>query len=216
ISLRWDDIEQDDASQQYHLISNPWRFSFDDVNDPLDPTMGRRLILRAEPFAGVGESALFFAKSQIEYSHYFPLDDNADWVLATRARVGFSLGAGLREMPPDERYYAGGAASIRGYAYQSVGPIDEDDEPIGGLSVFDGSIELRRKITESIGVVAFLDAGSAFEDAFPTSSSMRYGAGLGMRYYTPIGPIGADISVPLNKRDFDDSFQIYITLGQSF
>lgn len=216
IALRWDDIEQDGDSQQYHLISNPWRFAYEDVDDPLDPTLGTRLILRAEPFAGLGESALLFVKNQVDYSHYFRLDNDADWVLAARARVGMSLGAGRHDIPPDERFYAGGAASIRGYTYQSVGPIDGDDDPLGGRSVFDGSIELRRKITEDIGVVAFLDGGSAFEDTFPTFGTMRYGAGIGMRYYTPIGPIGLDVAVPLNKRDFDDSFQIYITLGQSF
>ena len=216
ISLRWDDVDQGDDSEQYHLMSNPWQFTFDTVDDPLDPTLGRRISLRAVPFAGVGGGALLFAKSEVGYSEYFALDDQGDWILAARARLGLALGAGLHDMPPDERFYAGGAASIRGYAYQSVGPLDDDDDPIGGRSVFDTSLELRRKIAKDIGIVAFVDGGSAFDDAYPTFNNLRWGAGLGMRYYTPIGPVGLDVAVPLNKRGFDDSFQVYITLGQAF
>jgi translocation and assembly module TamA len=215
LAVRWDDIEQKDSSEQYHLLSNPWRLTWATIDDPLNPTDGRRITLNAEPFAGVGGGALFFAKGEVQYSEYFPLDDAKDWLLAVRSRVGLSTGASRDEMPPDERFYAGGAASIRGYAYQTVGPLDDDD-PIGGRSVFDMSVELRRRITKDIGVVVFVDGGSSFEDAFPTFQDMHWGAGVGLRYFTGIGPVGLDIAVPLNKRGFDDSFQVYITLGQAF
>jgi translocation and assembly module TamA len=216
LAARWDDIEQAGASRQYNLLSMPWRAAFDDTDDPLNPAEGRRLIFHAEPFVALGGANLAFIKGETSYSEYFSLDADRDWLLAVRARLGLTGGAAHGDIPPDERFYAGGAASIRGYAYQSVGPLDRRNDPLGGRSVFDMSVELRRKLTESIGMVAFLDGGSAYEDAWPTFSHLRWGAGLGMRYFTPIGPVGLDVGVPLNKRGFDSSFQVYVTLGQAF
>jgi len=80
------------------------------------------------------------------------------------------------------------------------------------------SIELRRRISETLGLVAFVDGGGAFEAAWPDfGSDIQYGAGLGVRYYTPLGPMRFDVAVPLNKRDeIDDSFQIYLSIGHAF
>jgi translocation and assembly module TamA len=122
------------------------------------------------------------------------------------------------DIPADERLYAGGGGSIRGYAYQSVGPLDEDDDPIGGRSVLELSAELRMKLTDRIGLVTFLDGGSAFESTFPDSSEkLQWAAGLGFRYFTAIGPLRLDVGFPLNRRtDIDDAFQIYVSIGQAF
>jgi translocation and assembly module TamA len=127
-------------------------------------------------------------------------------------------GASLLDIPADERFYAGGGGSIRGYAYQSVGPLDEDDDPIGGRSVLELSAELRFKLTDRMGMVTFLDGGSAFASTFPDSSeNLQWAAGLGFRYFTPIGPLRLDIGFPLDRRtEIDDTFQIYVSIGQAF
>jgi translocation and assembly module TamA len=98
-----------------------------------------------------------------------------------------------------------------------VGPLLQA-EPIGGRSLLELSFEVRLKITETIGMVTFLDGGSAFGDVFPDfNESLRWGTGLGFRYFTAVGPIRLDLGIPLNRRDgIDKSFQIYISLGQAF
>jgi translocation and assembly module TamA len=126
-------------------------------------------------------------------------------------------GAERDEIPADIRFYAGGGGSIRGYAYQSVGPT-QNNEPIGGRSLITMSAELRIKITEKMGLVAFVDGGSAFESAFQDfEETLQWGGGLGFRYFTAIGPLRLDVGIPINRRaGIDDSFQIYVSIGQAF
>jgi len=80
------------------------------------------------------------------------------------------------------------------------------------------SLEWRLKLTDRFGLVTFLDGGNAFESRYPDfSESLLWGAGAGIRYYTPIGPFRFDIAFPLDRREgIDDSFQIYISVGQAF
>ena len=106
---------------------------------------------------------------------------------------------------------------VRGYSYQKAGPLDSAGNPIGGTSSLELGMELRVKITETIGVVPFLEAGNVYDSVLPRpGDGLRYGTGVGLRYYTPIGPVRFDVAVPLNKRPEDDSFQIYVSIGQAF
>jgi translocation and assembly module TamA len=101
-----------------------------------------------------------------------------------------------------------------------VGPLDDDNDPLGGRSLVELGLELRIKVTDSIGIVPFLDAGQVYDTVYPDFSvdtPLRYGAGLGLRYYTAIGPVRLDVAVPLNPRETNDNdFEIYISLGQAF
>jgi len=92
------------------------------------------------------------------------------------------------------------------------------NHPIGGRSIVELSFELRTRITETIGVVAFLDGGAAFESQFPDfSEDLLWGAGVGLRYFTPIGPVRLDVGFPLNRRPgIDDAVQVYVSVGQAF
>jgi len=88
---------------------------------------------------------------------------------------------------------------------------------IGGRSLFESSLEARIRITDSIGLVPFFDAGSAFESAYPDfREEIRYSAGLGLRYYTAVGPIRVDVATPLNRRPGDNRWALYIGIGQAF
>jgi translocation and assembly module TamA len=127
------------------------------------------------------------------------------------------FGADVEDIPASRRLYAGGGGSVRGYAYQSVGPLDANNKPTGGRSLVEMSVEARIRITDSIGIVPFVDGGSASEDAWPSTDSLQWAAGIGLRYYTPIGPLRLDVATPLNRRPgIDDSFAFYISLGQAF
>ncbi len=120
-------------------------------------------------------------------------------------------------MPADIRFYTGGGGSVRGYPFQSLGPLTDDD-PDGGLSFTEVSVEMRLRWGENWGGVLFLDGGTAYEDELPRwGNDIRWGAGFGLRYYTSFAPIRFDIGIPLDKRDgVDDDYQLYISSGQAF
>jgi len=221
LGFRHSRIEQFGTEETHGLLSLPGRFHWDTSNDLLDPVTGGRLSLEAAPFYDfLGDDAggtPGFFKGYAQYTHYFPLLDNRKAVFAGRIALGGLWGEERDNVPADLRFYAGGGGSIRGYAYQSVGPL-RGDEPLGGRSLMEISGELRFKVTESIGLVAFLDGGSAFTESVPDfEEDILWGAGLGVRYFTRIGPLRMDVGFPLDRReDLDDAFQVYISIGQAF
>ena len=117
-------------------------------------------------------------------------------MLALRGSLGAMDGASRQDIPADERFYSGGGGSVRGIGYQLAGPLDKDDEPLGGRSLAEFSVELRTRFTDSIGGVVFLDGGSVFDNVFPDfDEPLRLGTGAGLRYITPIGPLRFDVGV---------------------
>ena len=106
---------------------------------------------------------------------------------------------------------------MRGYEYQKVGPLDENDDPIGGRTLLELSGELRIRVTETIGVVPFVDGGAVSEEPYPDfEDGMRWAAGLGFRYFTGFGPLRLDVAFPINGRDVDNLFEFYVSFGQAF
>ena len=109
------------------------------------------------------------------------------------------------------------AATVRGYKYQSVGPLFPlDSRPVGGVSVDAATVEYRQRFGSSFGAAVFVDAGQVGTKSAPFNGTLFTGAGVGGRYYTPIGPLRVDVAVPLNKRRKDASVELYIGLGQAF
>ena len=126
-------------------------------------------------------------------------------------------GAEMNNLPSTLRYYAGGAGSVRGYSASGHRPAQRQGRPQRRPFLPDRQLEARYKITDEIGIVPFLDGGMVYEDALPQIfGDMRWGAGLGLRYYTPIGPVRLDVATPLNPVDGDPPLQLYISIGQSF
>jgi translocation and assembly module TamA len=137
-------------------------------------------------------------------------------VLAVRGLVGSVQGATTFDIPPDQRFYGGGSATIRGYRFQSVGPRLGNNKPAGGTSIAAGTIELRQRFGESYGAVVFVDGGQVSNKATPFTGKFRTGAGIGARYYTGIGPIRADVAIPLQRQRGNDAVDFYLGLGQAF
>ncbi|MFN3352546.1 MAG: autotransporter assembly complex protein TamA [Brevundimonas sp.] len=188
----------------------------DRSNDPLDPTQGWRVSVSAQPTAVAGEDTVLFLRTEATGTFYQPIDAQGRTVVAGRARIGSVLGGSELTVPSDRLFYSGGGGSVRGYAYQSVNPRLPDDTPRGGLSLVEASLEVRRDFARNLGGVVFVEAGSVGFDETPTLEDVRYAAGLGVRYNLPFGPIRADVAFPLNKRDGDAGFQLYISIGQAF
>jgi translocation and assembly module TamA len=189
---------------------------FDQSSDPLNPTNGWRLSVGVQPTAVTGEDAVVFVRAESQVTGYLPLQDDARTVLAGRARLGTILGGEELTVPSDRLFYSGGGGSVRGYEYQGVSERLPNNKPRGGLSLFEASIEVRRDLGRNFGVVGFVDAGAVGFQEAPDFSNLRYGAGIGVRYNLPFGPIRADIAVPLDKRAGDADYQIYVSIGQAF
>ena len=188
----------------------------DRSNDPLNPTTGYRLYVSAQPTAVTGEDTVLFLRTEAQATGYIPLQDGARTVLAGRARLGSIVGGEELTVPSDRLFYSGGGGSVRGYSYQSINPRLPDNTPRGGLSLFETSLEVRRDIGQKFQAVAFIDAGAIGFQETPNFNNLRYGAGVGVRYKLPFGPVRADIAIPLDKREGDAAFQLYISIGQAF
>ncbi|WP_082711284.1 autotransporter assembly complex protein TamA [Methylobacterium indicum] len=202
----------------YSLLGLNAGVTYDSTDSLLDPTKGFRVTASLTPYAGLGGSPdLLLAKAQ--GSTYYSFDDEGRYILAARLGFGSISGANLADVPASLRFFAGGGGSIRGYSYRTVGPIGPYQLPIGGRSLLEGSVEGRIKITDTIGIVPFVDAGTAFAGTLPDfDERIRIAAGLGLRYYTGIGPIRVDLAVPLNpdKQLKQPPVALYISLGQAF
>lgn len=188
----------------------------DRSNDPLNPTQGWRLTTSVQPTAVAGTDTVVFLRTEAQGTGYFPVRSDGRTVLAGRLRLGSIIGGEELSVPSDRLFYAGGGGSVRGYEYQGVGSRLPDNTPRGGLSLFEASIEARQDIGRSFQAVAFLDAGAVGYQETPNLANTRYGVGVGVRYKLPFGPVRADIAVPLDRREGDAAFQIYVSIGQAF
>lgn len=215
---RFDPVTQDPISITRNLAILTGRGSFymDRSNDPLDPTSGYRLNASVQPTAVTGEDTVLFLRTEVQATAYLPLEDNARTVFAGRVKLGSIVGGEELTVPSDRLFYAGGGGSVRGYEYQGVGPRLPDNTPRGGISLFETSLEVRRQVFGNFQGVAFVDAGAIGFQETPNFNNLRYGAGFGVRYKLPFGPVRADIAFPLDRREGDAAFQIYISLGQAF
>lgn len=207
---------QGGVTQEYGLFSVPAELTWDQRSDLLDPVSGWHALVKAEPFIDTLKTGTRFFKVSGGLSAYAPFLYDNRFVLAARGMVGSIMGESGANLPPDERYYVGGGGSVRGYAYQSIGP-EQDGIVVGGRSVVECSVELRLRMTKQLGLVTFLDGGQVFPGSqLQWEDDFFWGAGLGIRYFTDFAPIRLDVAFPLNKRDRDDTFQVYISIGQAF
>lgn len=218
--------EEGQAWRSYHYVGAPVWLRYDGSNDLLNPTRGWRAQGTVTPYTGFYEKMFAVVKVEGEASAYYAPFRTPDGkpsdtlVLAARAMVGSmpgSTGARVQDIPPALRFYTGGGGSVRGYKYQSIGPKDKKGNPTGGLSYNEVNLEARFKVSETIGLVPFIDGGMVYDAMLPTlGKNMAWAAGLGLRYYTGMGPIRLDIAFPLQNRDNNKSFQFYISIGQAF
>jgi len=217
IAFRYSEVEQLGQRSYFSLVSLPLELAWDTALPELNPRRGGRHILQLTPFTSVGSAGISFVRSEATVTRYLILRQQPQLTLAARINFATISGAANTDIPADERLYAGGAASIRGYAFQSVGPTVADN-PIGGRSRLLYSLELRFGIRENLSGVVFWDAGSVDSDSSPRwLRDVQHGAGIGLRYETPVGPLRLDFAVPLNRRErIDDPWHIYISVGQAF
>ena len=212
-------IRQDelDRIQNFQTLSAYGGINIDQSDSLLDPRRGWRAEGRIVPTYAFGgdEGDRQYVRGVVQGRAYLPFGDKDRFVAAGRVRLGTLIGADAEDVPAESRFYAGGGGSVRGYGFQAIGPF-QDDVPLGGRSLLDASIEGRFRINNRFGAVAFVDAGNVSDELYPRFENLRLGAGVGIRYVTPAGPIRFDVATPLNPSDRDEPVQVYISIGQAF
>lgn len=203
------------ALSPYQLAGWAFQARFDSTQNLLDPRSGLRAQASLTPSYAFQDSTAYLPL-RLQGSTYFDITGDGRSILALRGALGSLMNTTAPNVPPSQRFYAGGGSSVRGYDYQSIGPRTPQGKPAGGSSLLEGSIEWRQRFGESYGGVAFVDAGSVGTGSFAPTDAMRIGVGAGLRYYTPIGPIRADIAIPLVRQQGSGSFGLYVGIGQSF
>lgn len=211
-------IEDADGKRNVYLLGLPIAISHDNRDNALDPTKGWFASAKGTPFTGEFDGPVAFGKFEVGAAYYYaglPVDG---LVAAMRGKVGSIVGEETEGIPATRRFYAGGGGSVRGYEFQSVGPLDSSNDPLGGRSLVEVGAELRFRVFGDFGVVPFVDAGTVGDEPWPDfDQDLLWAAGLGLRYYTSIGPARFDLAFPIDRRrDVDDSFQFYLSLGQAF
>lgn len=218
VTLTQEEIEEDGANDTFNLLSFPFGYTIDSRDNLLNPTKGWSVSIGASPYFDIDQADYAFTQWSVSSSTYLTA---TDWPLsptfAVRAATGALIGGSRQTLPADKRFYVGGGGSVRGYPYQTLGELT-DNEADGGLSFGELALELRVKVAQSWGLTLFADGGYAYAERLPKfGEHFLWGAGIGVRYLTDFAPIRFDIAVPLEKREgVDDPFQIYISIGQAF
>jgi translocation and assembly module TamA len=212
----------------YNLARIPMKYKWTNVDDPLDPTSGAMLFMKAVPTFQLVDETFFYTITSLTASIYQPLSREKKWILAAKASFGSIWGTSRNVIPGSDRLYAGSENTLRGYNYYTVSPISEDGDPIGGRGLMIYTLEGRWHATEQWGGVLFYDVGNVFSTPYPVfDKKMLQSTGIGIRYFTPVGPLRLDVAFPLNrrkifdnrrdeKRYIDNAYQIYFSVGQSF
>lgn len=204
--------------QQYLIAGLHGHATVDTSDSLLDPTRGFRLTGFVAPESSRSEGVQsFYVRSQFDASYYRSVSDRI--VIAGRLRAAAIPGAGLFQIAPSRRLYAGGGASVRGYGYQAIGPKNDLGEPVGGRSLVEASIEARigtGLFGGAVSLVPFFDAGSVSTATTPNFRYNKFGAGVGLRYATGFGPLRVDVGFPLNPEPEDSFVAVYVSLGQAF
>ncbi|WP_231890231.1 autotransporter assembly complex protein TamA [Methylomonas methanica] len=175
-------------------------------NNPLRPSKGYRANIALSGSYENPLSDVSFLQTDLSLVWMQPFFWDSKFILHTE--MAATLVDQFDKLPPSYRFYAGGINSIRGYGYKELGPKDHLGNVIGGKFLSVVSIEYEKTVFDDWGIAAFVDSGNAFN---PDSMLFKTGAGLGVRWYSPLGPVRVDFAVPLNESD--SSFQIHFAAG---
>ncbi len=204
---------------------------FDTTESLLNPVQGFRVTALVEPEGSLQDGFTPYVRARLDASTYYPVGES--FVIAGRVALGTIQGIDRFDLAPSRRFYGGGGGSVRGFGYQNLGPkslepnpdFDPDDpeneedpfitRPIGGRSLNEAAIEVRYRFGD-FGIVGFVDAGQVYEGTTPDFSDLRFGAGIGGRFYTNFGPLRLDVATPLGRREGESLIAVYISIGQAF
>lgn len=213
------DVRDQSGKRHYRLVTGPATLVWDRRDKPLDAAHGFYLGATATPFVGLGSTGSG-AQLTADGRVYKGLGADDRLVLAARVQMGTVVGPSLLSTPRDYLFYSGGGGTVRGQPYQSLGVnvlrVRATQVRTGGMSFAAASAEARAKVTGNIGAVAFADVGYvSAQDFFGGPDGWHGGAGVGVRYGTPIGPVRLDVAAPVGGHT-GNGIQVYLGIGQAF
>lgn len=197
----------------YTILGLMGQVGMDRTDSLLDPTKGYRITALVQPEGSLSGRFSPYARARVDVTGYYSATDSL--VLAGRLSAGSILGAARERLAPSRRFYGGGGGSVRGFGYQQLGPKDPNLDPIGGRSMNEAAVEARYRFGD-FGIVGFVDAGQVYRGSTPTFSDLRFGAGLGARYYTSFGPMRVDVATPIQRKPGEARVSVYVSIGQAF
>jgi outer membrane protein insertion porin family len=186
------------------------------ADDPLNPKKGEVISLTVDQAGAIWGGEFKFYKFTTEAKKY--IDIGWKTVFATRLKLGLADAIGSdKNLPLFERFFSGGEKSVRGYERRHLGPLGANGDPLGGLSLIEGSIELRRPIWKELNGAVFLDFGQVSKRAFDIpAGDLQFSAGVGVSYATPVGPLRLDVGFPFKPPRGDSAWQIHFSIGSYF
>lgn len=187
---------------------------WDQRDSAIAPTQGQLVSMEVSPTVLAGDANSTYFRTVAEGRTYQRLTSSL--IIAGRLRAGGLIGAPLESLPPEQRFFAGGGGSARGYEYQSLSPRNAQGDLVGGRSIVESSVELRWRQSRRWGGVLFVDSAAAGRDETPDFGAVRSAVGLGVRYYLDFAPVRFDVATPLDANTGDADIQVYIGLGEAF
>ncbi len=194
-----------DWSQKTSLVPG-WGINFVTANAPSRPTRGVRIRAEAAAAAKQVLSDTSFFRVYLTGKTILPLSNRGRVLI--RGDAGWMTTPDFDKVPPTWRFFAGGDRSVRGYDYQSLGPLDDEGKAIGGRRLLTGSIEGDWRFLERWSGAVFVDAGNVGEEDL--LSNVPWSLGAGVRWYSPVGPIRLDLAFPQNGTS---DFRVHISMG---
>ncbi|MBN3564141.1 outer membrane protein assembly factor BamA [Aliamphritea spongicola] len=223
----FDFIEKEGDS--YLNFTTSLRWTENKLNRRVFPTRGT--YQSAELTVAIPGSDLTYHSERYEYKWYKPLDSVEDWIISARGRLGYAGSLGDNDYPFYRNYFSGGLTSVRGFKTNTLGPRDSQNDAFGGNVQIDGSVELIVpapfiKDSSSIRTLVFFDIGNVFQTECLAGSTncdsgiefdeLRYSAGIGFSWLTPVGPLSFALAQPLNSKSGDDEQTFEFALGRTF
>ena len=210
-------ITQEAITRDYLLLQLPLRLTYDSTDSVFEPRRGLRGSISVTPTQSLGKAGnASFLIGYASGSAYADIRGDGRTILAARALVGAITGGTTFAVPPDQRFYGGGSATVRGFRYQSIGPQFPSGRPTGGTAMDAATVEYRQRIMADWGAAIFVDAGQVSAKGVPLDGSVHVGVGAGVRYYSSIGPIRLDLALPVTRDRKGDTFELYIGIGEAF
>lgn len=220
VQYRFSRVRDANGRTDFRVLALPMDVVWDRRDDSNNAKRGFYLSADAVPFKGYGDTDSG-ARMLGEGRAYHSLGQDDRFTLAGRAQLGTVLGSDIRRTPRDYLFFSGGGGTVRGQPYQSLGSEairGPDGDPIktGGMSMAMINAEFRMQVRERIGLVVFADYGHVWdESSWSGNNDSHAGAGIGLRYDTPVGPLRFDVAGPVSG-DTGDGLQLYLGLGQAF
>ncbi len=202
----------------YWILEVPIFLALNLSNSLLNPTKGFNFEYKTIPTFTFLSNRSFFLGQEGSLSYYLPLDKKHIFTIAQKITLGSIISGGDGSVPVPKRFFGGSEDDLRGYAYYSVSPLNHNGKPEGGRSAIFYTLETRIRYSKTLGFVPFFDMGNVSKKTlFVPEEKWLKSVGLGIRYFSFVGPFRLDVGFPLNPRkNIDKKYRILISVGQAF